>query len=72
MFKKQPAYFEGTESLREQTTNTEESAVPAKNQGSWIERIVSQHFTILLTVLALIGGATAMLLPLGSTDFWLG
>ena len=63
MFKKQPAYFEGTESLREQTTNTEESAVPAKNQGSWIERIVSQHFTILLTVLALIGGATAMLLP---------
>lgn len=50
--------------MREQTTNTEESAVPAKNQGSWIERIVSQHFTILLTVLALIGGATAMFLPL--------
>lgn len=49
--------------MREQTTNNEESAVPAKNQGSWIERIVSQHFTILLTVLALIGGATAMLLP---------
>ena len=50
--------------MREQTTSTEENTVQAKNKGNWIERAVSQHFTVLLTVLALIGGATAMFLPL--------
>ena len=50
--------------MREQTTSTEENTVQAKNKGNWIERTVSQHFTVLLTVLALIGGATAMFLPL--------
>ena len=50
--------------MREQTTSTEENTVQAKNKGNWIERAVNQHFTILLTVLALIGGATAMFLPL--------
>ena len=55
--------WEGTENLREQATSTEENTVPTKNQGSRIERIVSQHFTILLIVLALCGGVTAMLLP---------
>ena len=56
--------IEGTENLREQTTSTEENTAQAKNKGNWIERAVSQHFTVLLTVLALIGGATAMFLPL--------
>ena len=42
--------------MREQTTSAEENTVQAKNKGNWIERIVSQHF--------LIGGATAMFLPL--------
>ena len=50
--------------MREQTTSIEENTVQAKNKGNWIERAVSQHFTVLLTVLALIGGATAMFLPL--------
>ena len=50
--------------MREQTTSTEENTVQAKNKGNWIERAVSHHFTVLLTVLALIGGATAMFLPL--------
>ena len=50
--------------MREQTTSTEENTVQAKNKGNWIERAVSQHFTVLLTVLTLIGGATAMFLPL--------
>ncbi|MFC2671095.1 hypothetical protein, partial [Lancefieldella parvula] len=50
--------------MREQTTSTEENTAQAKNKGNWIERAVSQHFTVLLTVLALIGGATAMFLPL--------
>ena len=50
--------------MREQTTSTEENTVQAKNKGNWIERAVNQHFTVLLTVLALIGGATAMFLPL--------
>ena len=50
--------------MGEQTTSTEENTVQAKNKGNWIERAVSQHFTVLLTVLALIGGATAMFLPL--------
>lgn len=49
--------------MREQATSTEENTVPTKNQGSRIERIVSQHFTILLIVLSLCGGVTAMLLP---------
>ena len=56
--------IEGTENLREQTTSTEENTAQAKNKGNWIEQAVSQHFTVLLTVLALIGGATAMFLPL--------
>ena len=50
--------------MREQITIVEENTVQAKNKGNWIERAVSQHFTVLLTVLALIGGATAMFLPL--------
>ena len=50
--------------MREQTTSIEENTVQARNKGNWIERAVSQHFTVLLTVLALIGGATAMFLPL--------
>ena len=56
--------IEGTENLREQTTSTEENTAQAKTKENWIERAVSQHFTVLLTVLALIGGATAMFLPL--------
>ena len=50
--------------MRKQATNTKESTALTKYQGNWIERVVGQHFTILLTVLALCGGAAAMLLPL--------
>ena len=49
--------------MKEQTTNTKESTTLTKDQGNWLERTVSQHFTVLLTVLALCGGAVAILLP---------
>ena len=49
--------------MKEQTTSTKESTTLTKDQGNWLERTVSQHFTVLLTVLALCGGAVAILLP---------
>lgn len=49
--------------MKEQTTDTKESTTLTKDQGNWLERTVSQHFTVLLTVLALCGGSVAILLP---------